>query len=185
MTELLPMGIRPLTVDDLDQVPDDGWRYEIIDGSWHISPPPSNLHQVVVHQLYDRLRTRCPDGLTAWIGSGMRLAVDRWLVPDVMVLLASAAQSTGVGAAPEDIILVVEVVSPPNAANDLITKRALYAEHGIKHYWIVDIRDVRRPVLRVLHLDADQYVELTYSGDERASPTDPVPIELSASQLLS
>ncbi len=81
MTELLPigMGISPLTVDDLDQVPDDGWRYEIIDGSLHVSPPPSNVHQLVVHSLYDRLRTRCPK---AWFRGSRRVraspSTDGW-----------------------------------------------------------------------------------------------------------
>ncbi len=101
-----------------------------------------------------------------------------------MVLRASAAYSTGIGVRPEDVVLVVEVVSPSNAAHDLITKRALYAEHGTAHYWIVDIRDVGQPVLRVLRLDAGQYVEKAFAGAERVSLTEPVPIELSATELL-
>jgi Uma2 family endonuclease len=180
-----PGGIHPLSVGDLDDVPDDGWRYEIIDGSLHVSPPASNQHQQVSHRVQYRLQDVVPPDLMTWNASGIRLADDRWLVPDVMVLRTPATQSPGIGVAAEDVVLVVEVVSPSNAAHDLVTKRALYAEHGIAHYWIVDIRDVRQPVLRVLRLEAGQYVEEAFAGDERASLTQPVPIELSATELLA
>ena len=47
MTSVIPRG-RPFTVDDLEGMPDDGNRYELIDGMLHVSPRPAPVHQVVV-----------------------------------------------------------------------------------------------------------------------------------------
>ncbi len=46
MTSVIPHG-RPFTVDDLEGMPDDGNRYELIDGMLHVSPRPVPRHQVV------------------------------------------------------------------------------------------------------------------------------------------
>jgi hypothetical protein len=64
------------------------------------------------------------------------------------------------------------------------TCRRRRAMCGIAHYWIVDIRDVRHPALRMLRLEDGGYLEENFSGHERVSLAEPVPIELSANELL-
>jgi hypothetical protein len=59
MTSVLPHG-RPFTVDDLEGMPDDGNRYELIDGMLHVSPCPVPRHQVVLGELFVRLHAGCP-----------------------------------------------------------------------------------------------------------------------------
>ena len=59
MTSVIPHG-RPFTVDDLEGMPDDGNRYELIDGMLHVSPAPWLGHQVVLAEVYDRLRVALP-----------------------------------------------------------------------------------------------------------------------------
>ena len=63
MTESLLPRSRPLTRADLDALPDDGHRYELIDGTLIVSPAPKPRHQVVVGGLYRSLHRRCPDDL--------------------------------------------------------------------------------------------------------------------------
>ncbi|HEY3003229.1 MAG TPA: Uma2 family endonuclease, partial [Kribbellaceae bacterium] len=58
----LPWG-RPLTADDLESMPDDGHRYELIDGALVVTPAPSPQHQIVLVNLLVRLNAACPPDL--------------------------------------------------------------------------------------------------------------------------
>jgi Uma2 family endonuclease len=52
MSEAQVLPVHPLwTFADLEELPDDGYRYEIIDGSLHVSPPPTPRHQSITHLL--------------------------------------------------------------------------------------------------------------------------------------
>jgi hypothetical protein len=51
---------RPFTVDDLDEMPDDGRRYELVDGMLFVSAAPGWLHQHAVHRLSVLLDLACP-----------------------------------------------------------------------------------------------------------------------------
>jgi len=55
---------RPLTRADLASMPDDGHRYELVDGALVVTPAPSIRHQAVLAALYHLLRQQCPAGLT-------------------------------------------------------------------------------------------------------------------------
>ena len=59
---LLPQS-RPLTRDDLDALPDDGHRYELIDGALIVTPAPSRTHQTIVGELFVLLHAACPHHL--------------------------------------------------------------------------------------------------------------------------
>jgi Uma2 family endonuclease len=54
---------RPFTVADLEGMPDDGRRYELIDGELLVSPAPGWPHQEAAYTLYMLLRQACPPGL--------------------------------------------------------------------------------------------------------------------------
>ena len=64
MTSVIPHG-RPFTVGDLEGMPDDGNRYELIDGMLLVSPAPSWEHQEVGLSLFAQLRALCPPDLRA------------------------------------------------------------------------------------------------------------------------
>ena len=66
MTSVIPHG-RPFTVDDLEGMPDDGNRYELIDGMLHVSPRPVRRHQVGWVQMFVQLRAACPAELRVMI----------------------------------------------------------------------------------------------------------------------
>jgi hypothetical protein len=54
---------RPLTRDDLDTMPDDGHRYEVIDGALIMTPAPSPQHQIVLANLVSVMTACCPEDL--------------------------------------------------------------------------------------------------------------------------
>ena len=60
IAEAWPAIGRPFTVDDLDRMPDDGRRYELVDGVLIVSPAPANPHQFVVGELLFVLRAGLP-----------------------------------------------------------------------------------------------------------------------------
>lgn len=84
-TWTLPSG-RGLTCADLDSVPDDGWRYELIDGVLIVSPAPRLVHQRVVAGMYRALHAACPPGLEVLFAPlDVVLAEDTKLQPDILV----------------------------------------------------------------------------------------------------
>ena len=60
IAEAWPATGRLFTVDDLDRMPDDGRRYELVDGVLMVSPAPSLPHQVVLKELVVQLHGACP-----------------------------------------------------------------------------------------------------------------------------
>ena len=63
IAEVWPAAGRPFTVADLDRIPDDGRRYELLDGALIVSPRPTTVHQVVAGRLCSVLSSACPEGL--------------------------------------------------------------------------------------------------------------------------
>ncbi len=148
------------TLDDLARLPDDGRRYEIVDGSLHVTPAPAYLHQRSCAWLDRAIAAGMPDGYDVLQGANVLLPAEptRLLVPDVL-----AVRTTDIDpgedplAVPASAVpLVVEVVSPSSATHDRFTKPVLYAEAGIPHYWRVE-SDHDGPTVHVyaLVVDAD------------------------------
>lgn len=150
---------QPWTVDDLLEMPDDGYRRELFDGMLIVTPPAARPH-VVTSVLLRRLLDRAmPDWLTAVTDNvGVYFSDNEFLVPDLIVINEDSLGGRGRGFRPDEVILAVEIVSPGNPRNDYVFKNKIYAMHGIGHYWIVDEKDKS---LHVMKLGADQsYVEL-------------------------
>ena len=153
-----PTGLprRPLTVADLEGMPDDGHRYELLDGVLIVSPAPRPLHQRVVARLLLLLDAAAPveiEVLPAPLavrpqGSLPLHRQQTELQPDVVVARADAYDDAGLPAAP---LLAVEVLSPSTRLVDLNLKRAAYERMGTPSYWVVD-PDV--PSVRVIEVDA-------------------------------
>lgn len=169
------------TLEDLLRLPETGYRYEVIEGSLLVTPPPGVSHAVAVTQLTKLLLDRVPDDLFVFAtGPGVRLARSV-LIPDVLVATRRAAAAGGVGLDPLDVVLVVEVLSPSNRMTDLVTKRAAYAAGGIPHYWVVD---PDAPSLLALELHEGSYREVaTVRGDESYAAAAPFEVTVSPSAL--
>jgi Uma2 family endonuclease len=133
----------PLTVCGLECAPDDGNRYEVIEGDLHISAPPSFFHQRVLFHLTLALGKHLeehPNGLAA---SGVGVIFDQFngVIPDLVYISRERKkqilENGRLTAAPE---IVVEILSPgtTNEKRARVVKRELYSIRGVHEYWIID-----------------------------------------------
>src|SRR6266568_511305 len=138
------MATMRWTSHDLDLLPDDGKRYEIVDGELYMSRQPHWHHQLVCSQVWELLQnwSRQTKAGMANSAPGVIFAADDDVAPDVvwisMARLATALQADGkLHAAPE---LAVEVLSPgtTNVSRDREAKLKLYSRRGVLEYWIVN-----------------------------------------------
>jgi Uma2 family endonuclease len=146
-----------LTIEDLEAMPDDGRRYELIGGAIVMTPAPEPVHQRVSRRLQTLLETTCPAGHEVFdapidydLPEGQRVEPDLIVVPD-----GSVKKKRLSGPA----LLVVEIVSPGSTVHDRITKRAVYAAAGVPAYWIVDPNNGRVLALRLVGHDYEPYVD--------------------------
>jgi Uma2 family endonuclease len=169
------------TLADLERLPDTGSRYEIVDGSLLVSPPPSLGHAIVVESVARVLRAAASVRFSVFVsGPGLALARSVY-VPDVVVVETAVAVAEPRALPPAAVPLVVEVLSPGNRTTDLVTKRTEYAAAGIPHYWIVD-PDV--PSLLALRLQGREYIESArVDGNDPYRTTDPFEVVLVPGQL--
>lgn len=175
-------GGRPFTVDDLETIPDDGHRYELLDGVLIVSPAPGTRHQVASMELGVTLHAACPPGLLVL---SARYAVQpsrsTELQPDVLVARVADLTEKNLPLAP---LLVVELLSPSTALYDLNLKKAAYQRLGVPGYWILDPQD---PVLTVFELDPDGHYEqiAEVKGDEAFVAERPFDVRIVPARLLS
>jgi Uma2 family endonuclease len=165
------------TIDDLYQLPDDGMRYELVDGSLLVSPSPTPRHGEVVFDLRELLQRQAPPGIVASNDVGVIMgSVHSYFVPDLFVIPRSGFRAHPKYLLPGDVRLAVEVLSEHNLGRDLVLKRHYYASVGIPRYWIVDPFE---GTLTVLALDGDAYKkETTVEAGSTWSTEHPFPLKL-------
>jgi Uma2 family endonuclease len=175
----LPRG-RPLTRADLLAVPDDGHRYELLDGALVVTPAPVPRHQRVVANLLVHLRTTCPEALEVLTAPlDVALSDDTVLQPDVLVARRSDFTETDLPVAP---LLAVEVLSPSTRLIDLNLKRARYEAAGCPSYWVVDPEE---PSLTAWELQGSEYVERArVATDETFVAEAPFAVSLTPARLV-
>lgn len=160
---------RPLTADDLAAVPDDGHRYELVDGTLIVTPAPSTRHQRAVALLLKILLDAAPKDLEVLTAPfDVRLADDTVLQPDVLVCRRTDLTEQDLPTAP---LLAIEVLSPSTRLVDLHLKHGRYEAAGCPSYWVVDPDE---PSLRAWQLSDGAYVEVaSVTGAERFSTRRP------------
>ncbi len=140
-----PEGTEPrgrLTYADYASLPDDGRRYQLVEGELVVMASPNTRHQLIVGEIYYRLRQHVD---AARIGRVMVAPLDvvlddhNVLQPDVLFV---STERRGV-VVPQNLRgapdLCVEVLSPGTERLDRVRKLELYARFGVSHYWIVDL----------------------------------------------
>ncbi|MBY8873969.1 Uma2 family endonuclease [Micromonospora sp. PLK6-60] len=132
---------RAWTTDDLDALPEDGRRRELLDGVLLMSPSPTRMHQSIAMRLGVALDEDCPDGYDVTQGVEVRINRTRSFVPDVLVTTSAAAAREPSRYEPHEVALAVEIVSPSTRSIDRVLKPALYAQAGIPFYWRIEIED--------------------------------------------
>jgi len=138
------MGSLPryamLDYDDYCTFPNDGKRYEIIEGDLHVSPSPVTIHQRISMFLSARLYDHCEDNrLGEVIAAPMDVVFSRHSVvqPDLIFISnerAGIVTEKNIQGSPD---LIVEILSD-DREHDLETKRRLYARQNVTEYWVVD-----------------------------------------------
>ena len=176
-----PAAGLPFTVADLDRMPDDGRRYELLDGTLVVSARPVVPHQVAATRLVVMLSAACPDGLHVVAEPAVQLSDDTEFDPDIVVVTEHQITAAKVTEPP---LLVVEVRSPSTALFDLNRKKAAYERFGVPSYWIV-VPDLPTPELITFELREGRYTETGHvSGDTALRATRPFPVEVVPARLV-
>lgn len=131
------------TAEMVRAFPEDGKRYEVVDGELLVSPSPRWSHQSVVAQLLVALHpwTRAHGiGETLTSPADIELEPQGLVQPDLFVVppFPDGHQGTQWSEI-EHLVLAIEVLSPSTAAHDRQQKRKLFARVGVPEYWIVDL----------------------------------------------
>ncbi len=129
------------TYEMLKALPDDGSRYEIIDGELLVSPAPIWNHQGVLWKLVvllDPYLAQCATLYGVFAPADVKLDDRNVVQPDLFVVPLIDGKEPPMLEDPSSILLVVEVLSPSTARADRVTKRALYQRINVPEYWIID-----------------------------------------------
>jgi Uma2 family endonuclease len=153
-----PVAIRLPNVDgyttaDLHALPDDGRRWELIDGSLIVSPSATTDHNTIAMWIANALWDSNPSS-KFMVGLDQSATIDTHNEPrpDVIVASSEFLQQSPFPMASAQ--LVVEVISPTSVLRDTETKRALYARAGVPAYWIV-VPDASEPTISLAELVLD------------------------------
>ena len=163
------------TYKDYAALPDDGRRYEIVDGVLYMTPAPNEAHQTTVGRLFRYLAVQVEDtgrGRVYIAPFDVELARDVVVQPDVVVVLNENLEkitASRIIGAPD---LVVEVASPGTMGHDRTRKLQAYARARVPEYWIADPWS---RTVEVFTLDINSYSSLgVYEGMETL-PTKVIP----------
>lgn len=133
---------RQWTVDDIHALPDDGNRYEVIDGELFVTPAPRLRHQEAVVELLVLIREYLQRERVghAFVSPADVIFSSRRLVqPDVFVTRLVNGRRPEEFVASSGLLLAAEVLSPSTARADRVAKRTLFRDEGVPEYWIVDL----------------------------------------------
>lgn len=167
---------RRFTVDEVLGWPDDGNRYELVDGVLLVTPAPMPVHQVVAARLAAALTRACqrwPDVYVATPGE-ILIRPDLRMQPDVLVFRAPSIPAKW-----EEIRehwLAVEVFSPSSVVYDRDVKRDVYLQIGVREVWLVDC--ARKVVLVSSHGAAPDAIHQERLHWRPPPVTGPVSIDL-------
>ena len=137
----MPISVPRYTVDDIDAFPDDGNRYELLDGMLLVTPAPANVHQVVCARLMLAVGNAVGQtGEAHVVGAGViRVPPRLHLEPDILVYPSRFSPGTPWEEIPEHW-LAVETLSRSSRMYDREFKRGAYLALGVSEVWLVDTR---------------------------------------------
>jgi Uma2 family endonuclease len=168
------------TWDDLQLLPDDGYRRELVHGQLLVTPAPSHHHQRASFALARALHAACPPSLEVLMAPfDWCLDEETVFEPDIMVLERSSIGERRFVGRP---VLVVEVESPSTRDTDRTLKRFEYEQGQAGAYWLLD---PVVPTLTALRLvDGTYRSEGGAHGDERFVTDFPFPVTVVPAGLL-
>ncbi len=132
-----------LTNADLEAMPEDGNRYEVIDGELFVSSAPAVIHQRILVRIVLTIGAYLREHPIGEILPGVGVVFDEYngVIPDLVFATHERMRKTVASgcfqAAPD---IAIEILSPgaSNERRDRSVKRKLYSSRGVSEYWIVD-----------------------------------------------
>ena len=169
-----------------ERLPDDGNRYEVIDGVLYMTTAPGFGHQRAIVRLVRYVGLPLEErgvALVTFAPIGVIMPGADPVQPDFLLIrrerASIVAEDGRIRGVPD---LIAEVLSPSNPEMDTVIKRAAYARAGVPEYWIV--RPGQRDVLVCTGPDPDlsDYTDVRQfaTGSELASPTLPIRVPVAA-----
>ena len=175
LTQTEPRPLPPQgewTYEDYRQLPDDGWRYEVMEGVLHRTPAPRTIHQEVLGNLVDLFRAWVKErglGKVFFAPTDVKLSggLGNPVQPDLFYLATEHLQFVREALVEGSPDLIVEVLSPTNWMDDRRDKYRIYAQAGVREYWIVD---PEQETVEIFTLRGSSYeLRGRYSHGEEAS----------------
>ena len=129
------------TYQDYLELPDDRNRYEILEGELVMTPSPITVHQRVSRKIEAQLDHFVEEnklGEVFYAPCDTILSEDNIVQPDLLFISndnKKVITEKNIQGAPD---LLIEILSPNTAYHDLIEKKGIYQNFGVKEYWIVD-----------------------------------------------
>lgn len=172
----------PFTRADLEAMPDDGHRYELIDGILVVSPSPVWMHQRAAGRVFLLLENARPSDDFEVLPAPFDVALtdDTVMIPDVLVARYGDLTEKDLPTAP---LLAIEVLSPSTRRFDLMLKHSRLEAAGCASYWVVD---PNVPSLIAWELRDGAYVEVAnVTGDEVFHGRLPYPVDVAPTELVA
>lgn len=149
---------QPMTYDDYCLLPDDGKRYQVIEGELFVSPAPRTTHQRIIVQLMAMLHAHVEAhdlGVVYVAPTDVLLGPTTVVQPDILFI---RRENTGIITelniqGPPD--LCIEILSPGTESVDRERKMAVYARYGVQEYWIIN---PLRQSVSIYGRDGDRFV---------------------------
>ena len=152
---VMPDTAHRYTVEEVLAFPNDGNRYEVVDGELLVTPAAGQPHEIVLGRLFVQVFAYLApfeEFAQVFVSRGDVIwGPEEYVQPDLFVV--PRGEVTGNWRDCQHLLLAVEVISPSSARGDRFKKRSLYQRRGVGTYWIVDA-------------DA-QLVEVWHPQDER------------------
>jgi Uma2 family endonuclease len=132
---------KSFTYQDYLNLPEDGERYEIINGELIMVPAPYTIHQKISGNIMDELRNfvkKNSKGEVFYAPVDVVLSETNVVQPDILFIAKEHAElitEKNIAGAPD---LIIEILSPTTGYYDLIEKKEIYEKFGVREYWIVD-----------------------------------------------
>lgn len=178
----------PWTVDELldRNQHDRRSRIELVGGALIVSPSPAWPHQKASLRLAMQFESAlAASGAPFDVAEAVNVrTADQLFIPDIVVADIAAVRSGPVAVSMEDVLLVVEIVSPGNAPVDRHLKSSAYAELGLEHYWRLEPAGAT-PELIVQTLAGGEYKEtVRVTGAAKVSVGDHFVVEIDVPALF-
>ena len=178
---------QQVTYDMYAEMPEDGARYEILDGSLELmSPGPSPSHQAVSRELEFLLMQSCRSDYVLF-HAPLDVILDQTnvLQPDILMVHRSRlaiVTKRGVEGPPD---LAVEILSPGSRSRDKVVKMEIYAKHGVPEYWIIDTVSRTLEQYRLANGGSHYVLHNLFEGDDLVA-SDKLPcVTFNVSQIFA